>query len=303
MNRPIRTTALACFALLSVLSSVAPVAQAQTLERIQDTGTLRIGYRADARPFSYQDNGQAAGFSVDLCQLMARDIQQHLGVGGIDVQEVLVTSDERFEAIVDGRIDILCGAATVTLSRREQVAFSMPVFLSGMGAMVRADADSDLKALLLGQEPRFRPRWRASYAQILKRRVIAVIEGSVGEGWLDDEIERFNSPAHVIPYDNYDVAIENLANARADVIFGDRAVLLKVLENAEPGDFEVIDRQYTYEAISMAIPRGDDEFQLVLDRTLSRLYRTGEIVPIYEQYFGEVDETARSLFTRAALPE
>ncbi len=65
----------------------------------------------------------------------------------------------------------------------------------------------------------------------------------------------------------------------------------------------MLDRQYTYEAISLAIPRGDHEFQLLIDKALSRLYRSGDINSIYSQFFGELDDTARSLFTRAALPE
>ena len=42
-------------------------AQAQTLERIRDSGTFRIGYREDARPFSFTSTiGEPAGFSVEL---------------------------------------------------------------------------------------------------------------------------------------------------------------------------------------------------------------------------------------------
>ena len=42
------------------------------LERAEDTGELRLGYRADAQPFSFTNaEGRAAGYSVELCRAVA----------------------------------------------------------------------------------------------------------------------------------------------------------------------------------------------------------------------------------------
>ena len=47
---------------------VATPADAGTLDRVRDTGTFRIGYRSDAKPYSYRnENAQPAGYIVDLC--------------------------------------------------------------------------------------------------------------------------------------------------------------------------------------------------------------------------------------------
>ena len=52
----------------AVLATASQAAGAATLDRIRDTGVFRIGYRADAKPYSYQDEqGQPAGYIVDLC--------------------------------------------------------------------------------------------------------------------------------------------------------------------------------------------------------------------------------------------
>ena len=55
---------------------VLPVsAAAQTLERVRDSGVLKIGYREDAAPYSYKNAiGQPAGYTVALCQAVATDI-------------------------------------------------------------------------------------------------------------------------------------------------------------------------------------------------------------------------------------
>ena len=55
-----------------------PVA-AQTLERIKQTGELKLGFRTDASPLSYVDeNGQPAGYSPLLCTGIAQAIANQL---------------------------------------------------------------------------------------------------------------------------------------------------------------------------------------------------------------------------------
>ena len=59
--------------LAAVLALASQTASAATLDRIRDIGVFRIGYRADAKPYSYQDEqGQPAGYIVDLCVEIAR---------------------------------------------------------------------------------------------------------------------------------------------------------------------------------------------------------------------------------------
>ena len=44
-------------------------------------GKLTLGYRADARPFSYRDEaGKPAGYSVALCQKIAEQVKTELGL-------------------------------------------------------------------------------------------------------------------------------------------------------------------------------------------------------------------------------
>ena len=49
--------------------------------------------------------------------------------------------------------------------------------------------------------------------------------------------------------------------------------------------------------------RGDEDFRLLVDKTLSRLYRTGRIDGIYEQHLGKPDKATREWFRQFAEPE
>jgi polar amino acid transport system substrate-binding protein/glutamate/aspartate transport system substrate-binding protein len=50
----------------AMLVFAAQSASAGTLERAKETGLFRIGYRADARPYSYQDK-QGRPVSSSIC--------------------------------------------------------------------------------------------------------------------------------------------------------------------------------------------------------------------------------------------
>ena len=59
-----------------VIPSASLMAQG-TLERIKNRGEFRIGYNPDSRPLSFTLNGEAAGYSVDLCRRIAAGVREH----------------------------------------------------------------------------------------------------------------------------------------------------------------------------------------------------------------------------------
>src|SRR5688572_20461535 len=111
---PFPAPALLAALVLTLVSALASAlilgpAAASTLDRVRDSGVLRIGYRADAKPYSYRnEHGQAAGYIVDLCTEVAVELGPN-----VRAEYVLVPPDDRFEAVRDGRIDILCDPSSV----------------------------------------------------------------------------------------------------------------------------------------------------------------------------------------------
>ena len=58
--------------------------------------TIRIAYRRDAPPFSYQNaDATPEGFIVDLCQEVAKRLSQQLDVPPLKVSYVPVTASDR----------------------------------------------------------------------------------------------------------------------------------------------------------------------------------------------------------------
>ena len=49
--------------------------------------------------------------------------------------------------------------------------------------------------------------------------------------------------------------------------------------------------------------RGDDAFRLLVDRSLSRLFRSKDLAPLYTRYFGAPDTGTLEFFQSVALPD
>jgi ABC-type amino acid transport substrate-binding protein len=286
-----------------VLLPIAEVS-ADTLSRVRQAGKLTLGFRADARPFSFQDgSGKVAGYSVELCQKVVEEVKAELGLPGLTEEWVPVTLEERFRAVREGKVDLLCGADSETLARRKEVAFSIPIFPSGIGAILRIDAPTGLREVL-SDEPPSGPIWRGSPAQILQKKTAAVVKGTTSESWVADRLQKLQIDANVAPVDGYDTGIQSVFDRKADVFFGDRPILLATAAGTPSGSYLIVlDRLFTSEPLALTLARNDEDFRLVVDRALSRLFRSDDFHDVHMKWFGEADESALTFFRQTALPE
>jgi polar amino acid transport system substrate-binding protein len=231
---------------LSALVAVVVVAtsstSAQTMERVASTGVFKIGFREDARPFSYKDAaGQPNGFAVELCNEIAVDVRKQLGLTELSIEFIPVSTEGRFRAVADREIDILCGASTVTLERRELVPFSIPTFQTGIAPRVRADAPTFLKDTLVRRRPTLPPR--AALLQAFTDRKFGARTATTAETWLRGSINTLASNAELVSVDSHVEGLRQIRAGELDAYFADRAILLGlVMGSDDPGEFTVGER-------------------------------------------------------------
>ena len=276
-----------------------------TLDKAKASGKLSIGYLADARPYSYTDAaGKPAGYAVTLCNKVGEAVKAELKQPGLALDFVALPPNERFKAVADGKVDLLCGAIA-TLERRAQLDFSIPILLNGAGAAVRADAPVRLLQALVENPPAATgPTWRGSADQAPERRVLAVISGTTLERALTDRLKQKRIVAEVVTVNDPAAGLQLLIDRRADVFFSDRALLLDaVARSPSRGQLAVLDRLFKRELVSLAMRRDDGDFRLLVDRALSRLYRSSDMVPIYVSHFGVPDRSTLDFFQLVALPD
>ena len=283
-------------------SNIVP-ALAQTLERVGSEKVFKIAYREDTPPFSSKgDDPEPVGYSIDLCREVALTTMGALELESIRIEFVPVDAENRFDVIAAGEADLLCGATTATLDRREKVSFSIPTFVTGVGALMRADAPPFLRQVLAGERPTVPPR--RLVLQAFADRKFGVRSGTTAEVWLQQGLASLASRAEMVTIPSHDDGLQMLAEGRIDAYFADRAILAGLLSgHSAPESFEIADRLFTYEPYALALARGDEDFRLLVDRTLSRLHRSGDIGAIFERHFGARSPAVEALLLMSSLPE
>jgi polar amino acid transport system substrate-binding protein len=160
-----------------------------------------------------------------------------------------------------------------------------------------------LQDVLAGRPPTG-PIWRGSPARVLEKKTFSVVKGTTSENWLSGRLQHFQLDASVIPVENYDSGIQEVVSGDADVFFGDRSILLDAAaESGSASELTVIDRLFTEDPLAFALQRNDDDFRLVVDRTLSGIFASGEFRDEYMKWFGPPDDEALAFFRLSALPE
>ena len=238
------------------------------LKKIHDTKTITIAYRTDALPFSYEDNKQPVGYTVDLCKKVVASLEQQLKVQPLTVKWVAATTQNRIELVQKGQVDLECGATTATLSRMELVDFSSPVFVDSTGVLVRKSVGAKSLAGLAGVK-------------------ILVVAGTTNQTALAKALEDGRVNATVVPVKTRAEAVEALEAGTADALAGDRILLLGLgTKVKDPTLWEMMGEELGYEPYALVLPRGDASFRLAVNRALSQLYQGDAIVEIFRRSFG-----------------
>jgi ABC-type amino acid transport substrate-binding protein len=293
--------------LTTVWLAIAGTAQAAaTLDQVQKSGKLSIGYFPGAQPFSDTDaSGKAAGYAIALCQKVADAVKTELKLTALTVDFVPLpgTGDDRLSAVQEGRVDLLCGAVP-TVARRKVLDFSIPIFASGTSVLVRADAPARLVQALSGKESAGQPNWRGTQGQAPERKSVAVMGGTTVERALLDRLLELHIAVDVVKVKDLQEGLKLVRDGSVAAFFGDRATMLAAAKSSpKGGEVLVIDRIFRRESVALALRRSNDDFRLLIDKTLSKLYLSNEITPLYETYFGKMDQNARVFFEVMALPE
>jgi glutamate/aspartate transport system substrate-binding protein len=276
--------ALSAFCMLSV------GAYAGTLDQIKKSGEIKLGYRTDAPPMSFNDaGGQPAGYSVELCKRIATAVKDELKMSNLKVTFVPLKTEERIDAIVNNKADIECGATTITLSREAKVDFTAMTFVTGGSLLSLADSGIDTVSSLAGKS-------------------VGVVSGTTSLTALKDYLAKNLIDAKVIEVPSREEAMKQLQAKQINAYAGDQIVQIGFLMQApDPGVYKLSKDLFSYEPYALVVRRNDADFRVVADRALAQIYRTGQIEQVYAQSFGKAglrpSPMLAALYTLGALPE
>ncbi|OEU70597.1 MAG: hypothetical protein BA863_00425 [Desulfovibrio sp. S3730MH75] len=247
-----------------------------TLHQIDKSGKIKIGYRELLPPLSFETkDGQPVGYSIDLCSEIVSEVEKNIG-RDITVEYVPVLAADRFAALAGGKIDILCGASTKTISRSKIVDFTQLTFATG--ATFMALEKTKIKNNFDGKK-------------------IGVTEGSTTTEALRKLLEETAVKAEIVPMKSSKEAFNALNKGKIDAFASDQVVLIGLaFISGHPESYTVFSDLFTYEPLALAVRKNDSDFRLVADSVISNLCRTGEIFNIYDKWFGQFAKQRSAAF-------
>jgi glutamate/aspartate transport system substrate-binding protein len=247
-----------------------------TLQQIQKTGKIKIGYRLSQPPMSFLDKeDKPAGYSIDLSKHIVNEIKKKIG-SEIKVEYVHVTAEDRFNALAENKIDILCGSTTKTLSRSELVDFTQLTFVTGASFMT-------LKGVKLRNN--------------FDGKKIGVVKNTTTAAALEKLFQKTSTNADIVLFNSTAKGFDALLTKKIDAFSADQVILIGLaLSTDKSNNFTVLGDLFSFEPFAFAVRRNDADFRLVADRAISDLYRTKQIIEIYNKWFGEFSANRTTAF-------
>lgn len=228
------------------------------LDRITQSGVVRVCTTGDYRPFSYRrPDGELEGIDID----MARSLAQSLNV---KIQYVLTTWPTLMRDFTE-KCDIAMGGIATTLDRQRRVFFTAPYMLDGKTPIARC-------------------------AEVNKYQTIAQIDQPsvrviVNPGGTNEQFARQHFPhAQLTVYADNVTIFQQILEGNADVMVTDVTETL-LQHKLNPALCSVHpDQPFQYGEKAYMTPRGDVVFQQYVDQWLHFALVTGTFQAIKDKW-------------------
>ncbi|WP_223463292.1 MULTISPECIES: transporter substrate-binding domain-containing protein [unclassified Pseudomonas] len=258
----------ACVFLFAASAAAMGVAQAadSKLDSVLARGKLIVGTGSTNAPWHFQGaDGKLQGFDIDIARMVAKGLFNDPS----KVEFVVQSSDARIPNLLTDKVDMSCQFITVTASRAQQVAFTLPYYREGVGLLLPANSKykeiDDMKAA--GDS-----------------LTVAVLQNVYAEELVHQALPK----AKVDQYDSVDLMYQAVNSGRADAAATDQSsVKYLMVQNA--GRYRSPAYAWSPQTYACAVKRGDQDWLNFVNTTLHEAM-TGVEFPTYaasfKQWFG-----------------
>jgi polar amino acid transport system substrate-binding protein len=258
----------ACVFLFVASAAAVGVAQAadSKLDSVLARGKLIVGTGSTNAPWHFQGaDGKLQGFDIDIGRMVAKGLFNDPS----KVEFVVQSSDARIPNLLTDKVDMSCQFITVTASRAQQVAFTLPYYREGVGLLLPANSKykeiEDLKAAN-------------------DSVTVAVLQNVYAEELVHQALPK----AKVDQYDSVDLMYQAVNSGRADAAATDQSSV-KYLMVQNPGRYRSPAYAWSPQTYACAVKRGDQDWLNFVNTTLHEAM-TGVEFPTYaasfKQWFG-----------------
>ena len=223
-------------------------------------GTLTVGTSAEYEPFEYMDNGEYAGFDLELIQKLAEKLDLKVEFKNVD-----------FDSIVAGvssgaKYDVGIAAITVTPDRKKEVDFTDAYYMDDQAIVTMKD-----NAEVTGD----------NYTEKLNADgfKIAVQSGSTAEAFAKENFPK----ATLVPFKNATDCFAALQSNQATALVTNRSVAAQMVSDAYQ-NAQVIKQISTGEDYAIAVNKDNAKLKDDLNKALKELTDDGTVDSLMAKY-------------------
>jgi polar amino acid transport system substrate-binding protein len=240
---------LTMFLLVTSLT-VCATAEAQSLERILNSGELRVGMSGNQAPYNAKTRtGELIGLDVDLANMLA-------GAFGVEAKFVTKPFPELLGALKASEVDIVMSGMAITAERTVDVTFVGPYLLTGNSILTNSTTLAAIKGA--GEINRANLK-------------LAALENSTSQRF----IERNLPQAQLIKTKDYDTAVNMVLNDEVDALVADMSVCMLSMLRYPGKGLATLNQPLGLEPTGIAMRPGDTQLQNLIENFLGAFEGTG----------------------------
>jgi ABC-type amino acid transport substrate-binding protein len=252
-----------------------PLLAGETMDKIEKSGKIKIGFREDSIPFAYIDPkvGKQVGFSVDMAQLLVENLSKRFGKK-IEIEPMTITTKTRIPMITNGTTDIEMGSTTYTQEREDVVDFSLIFFFSETAFLVQKD--SPIKAMT-----------------DLDGKRLGGAQGTTNLKAMEDLAKAGKiKPKEIVTVEGHAQGFLALKTGKVDAYATDRSLLMGLASKDEkPENWRTTDFAIAYEPYGYLMRENNSDFRDFVNNTILWAIKTGKFYELYEKWMGPKGQT------------
>jgi len=243
----------------------------ETMDRINKTGKIRVGWREASIPFAFIDPkvGKQVGFSVDMTYLLVDKLSEHFGKK-LEIIPITVTGKTRIPLVANRTADIEMGSTTHTQKRDEVIDFSLIFFFSETTFLV--PKDSDIKTI-----------------DDLNGKRLGAMRGSTNLAAIREKIADgiFKPRGDILIGETHSHGFLALKGGKIDAYSTDRSLLEGLRMKApHPENWKCVDFAIAYEPYGYMCREGNSDIRDFINNTVIWTIKTGKFFEIYDKWMG-----------------
>ncbi|WP_157974659.1 transporter substrate-binding domain-containing protein [Glycomyces dulcitolivorans] len=224
-----------------------------------DDSTLTVCTNVPFEPFEFSEDGEYAGFDIDLMNTLAERLDQT-----VEIVEISFDSISSGEALNAGTCDIAAAGLSITEERQAAMGMSQAYYRADQALVVPSGS-------------------AVASLEDLDGLQVAVQSGSTGEAYANDNAEQYGY--EVVAFESMGDIASALTAGSVQASIADLATWNEMIETAT--DLALVQTIETAEHYGFAVQKDDTELLDEVNTMLDEVFADGTYAELYEKWIGE----------------